>query len=199
MNNLMLYIQKLLHQQNMALEGRLLDQNQDALSKNLPILDLSAEFLTQLEKTRLQLNGQIQEIDYRQRDIEIKLTQKINDFFLQKKDNKMADSFTNTFIVDPNNQSNQKGAPPRKVKLRRPQVDQLRDSVDKGDYEEYVTGEDAMNYIDALIRTQVFEKSTLINNVRASLEEQYSVLEWLLLYNKYMDHDQYKYLMKKIT
>ena len=46
MNNIMLYIQKLLHQQNMALEGRLLEQNQDQLSKNLPVLDLSAEFLT---------------------------------------------------------------------------------------------------------------------------------------------------------
>ena len=61
------------------MEGRLLEQNQLKSATQVPLLDISADLLAQIEAMRLQMNSNYQELDFKQRDGELRLVQKIKE------------------------------------------------------------------------------------------------------------------------
>lgn len=134
------------------------------------------------------------------------MNRRLDDFYdlLQSKrgQKKEADSQSHTLydgMGPKDGTSGNKGFPSKRIKLRRPTTEVTRDSADLEIMEGEATPDDALAYFDHYMRTMVFEKATMLSHPNSTLEEKYWVVEWLLFYNKFMDHDQYKYLMKKIT
>jgi hypothetical protein len=93
------------------------------------------------------------------------------------------------------------GGPRRLIRVRKPDPFSMNPTMASDEYQIEdgpATANDALCLIEHIMRTRYNDMSGRLMDKRASLDSKYEVVDWLFSYHRYLDHESYKYMMRKM-